>query len=233
VAGRKAQAVALKLWVTVLISGMLLAVVFISFSVAAQEPWSTKDWHQWTEKDCHQILTSSPWAKSLGEGADETRRDRISYVVQLLSALPIRQALARQWQIENRYDLMNSDQRRSADLRINEEIGQSYDDRIVVRLLIVLVDDPHPKNERVRNYFLLGPRLIFQNGQSMQPRDTSDDQVNSHGEGVSDSTFQRIRGGKPLIEPGDKKFKIDFYDPYPWEYVFDLRKMVYHGKLEY
>jgi hypothetical protein len=211
----------------------LCALASLPLLAQSSSPWVAKDWHQWTEKDCHQILTFSPWAKSLGEGADEIQKERISYVVQLLSALPVRQALARQWQIENHYELMTSDQRRLADFRINEEMAQSYDDRIVVRLLIVLVDDPHPKNERVRNYFLLGPRLIFQNGQSMQPREMSDNQVNSRGEGFCDSMFQRVRGGKPLIEPGDKKFKIDFYNPYPWEYVFNLRKMVYHGKLEY
>ncbi len=224
-------------WQTeILVPGVLLVGTFSGLLPAGRNTWSTRDWHQWSDKDCLQVLTDSPWAKTLGQPQVEpslVRQERVSCTVQLISALPIRQALARQWQIGNHYDQMNPEHRRSADQRINEEIGQSYEDRIVVRVVTQLVDVAHPTKKEVVRYAPMSPSLIFPHSKNIEPHQTTDYQMNSHFQVFRDSTFARNRGGRPLVEPNDKKFTIELLAPERFDFVFDLKKMVYAGKLEY
>lgn len=218
----------------------LFAGILANVLPATPDKWSTKDWHQWTERDCDTILTSSPWAKTLSIGNDlssYTRHERVSYTVQLISALPIRQALARQRQIEIHYDQMDLEKRQATNQTATPEIVETYDDRIVVRVTIDLVDIRRPTAEEVSKYSPRWPWIVFPTGRSLHPRDIPGNHLNSRGQWVLDSTFQRLRGGQPLIDPKDKKIRIEFLSPTGTApflvFEFDLRKMVYAGKLEY
>ncbi len=54
---------------------------------------------------------------------------------QLYSALPIRQAFARQGQIQNGYDKMDGEQRQVFDLMTNADLTQTYSDRIAAHVV--------------------------------------------------------------------------------------------------
>ncbi|HUK32010.1 MAG TPA: hypothetical protein VLV89_12910 [Candidatus Acidoferrum sp.] len=81
--------------------------------------WIDKDWTQWTEKDCYNVLMKSPWSH-VDNYAFESHHKMVvsgSYMtlVQLRSALPIRQAALRRLQLDKRYDKMNAEKRRAFD----------------------------------------------------------------------------------------------------------------------
>src|SRR5215471_17994676 len=77
--------------------------------------WQTKDYRQWNEKECKKLLEDSPWAqdytftrtlieplqRATGERAGESK-PQMSYLAQFRSALPVRQALIRLQQINNK-----------------------------------------------------------------------------------------------------------------------------------
>ena len=58
------------------------------------KPWVTKDWTQWTSADCLQVLNSSPWSHQIATEA-LGRSGTMYTLMQLRSALPVRQALIR------------------------------------------------------------------------------------------------------------------------------------------
>ena len=60
---------------------------------------------------------------------------RINYLVQLRSALPIRQAVARKLQIEARYDAMPPQQKAAVDAKIAEYLNTSFEDRVVLQVI--------------------------------------------------------------------------------------------------
>lgn len=81
------------------------------------KPWETKDWTQWTSADCLYVLNGSPWVIQTYEDipdAGPLRHYRMS-IVQLRSALPLRQALLRQMQLQKHYDEMNGREKQKFD----------------------------------------------------------------------------------------------------------------------
>ena len=50
---------------TRMVAALLGAVLFAAAAFAADEPWKSKPFQQWTEKDIHRVLTGSPWVRSI------------------------------------------------------------------------------------------------------------------------------------------------------------------------
>jgi hypothetical protein len=205
-------------------------------------PWTAKDWHEWTEKECNKVLTSSPWATTLFLDRNDSspiRFERVSYTIQLVSALPIRHALARQEQMNNQSAPVNPGDPQTTRPGKGDELTEDYDDRIVVRVVIDLVDLPHPSPDVVSRYSPKSLWIAFRPGRGLTPLDFLGNRpkLNSHSQWVLDSTFQRLRGGQPLFNPKDKKIRIEFLSPTGTPPIlaveFGLRKMMYAGKLEY
>jgi hypothetical protein len=181
-------------------------------------------------------LKSSPWAKTiLARPTDDS--EVVAFTVQLISALPIRQALAREWQIDNYYDLMMVEQQRAADRRITEQVGQSYDDRIVLRVIADATTVPRPKDMSRVSYADSLPAIVLPGGNKLYPRHQTEPDVNSRDQAFFDATMQRLRGGKPLIEPTDKILNIQLLFGFGLsgiiEFKFNLKDMTYVGKLEF
>jgi hypothetical protein len=140
---------------------VLLLLVQVCF---AEKPWEKKPYQKWSAKDANQVLYDSPWAKSMslgttnlsligqGPSASASRRGgqaaamensldaahesapRITYQVQLRSATPIRQAVARKLQLDANYDSMPNERRAAVDAKINEYLAQKFDDAVVVQV---------------------------------------------------------------------------------------------------
>jgi len=107
---------------------LLLALCFGGATALAQNVWETVSYQKWTKGDVKKLLTSSPWAKSVkytiplnvvpGGGELVTTAD--SPVILLRSALPVRQALVRERQLEAKYDKMDEAKRAAFDFKTKE-----------------------------------------------------------------------------------------------------------------
>lgn len=98
---------------TFTIGFLLLAV---ASAAAAQKVWESKPYTEWTKEEIIEIIGDSPWARlvqpqaSISEGLSNN-----GVTVRVRSALPIRQALVRLKQIENKYDKMKDKKKREFD----------------------------------------------------------------------------------------------------------------------
>ncbi len=119
------------------------AIVGLASLAAPASRWDDKDWRQWSLSDCDVILNSSPWAvnklnnrgaTTLVQHGRAVESDYTSTTVQIRSAMVIRLALVREWQIQHNYDKMDPAQRPAFDQQTNLCLSQSYADRIVVRV---------------------------------------------------------------------------------------------------
>lgn len=174
-------------------------------------------------------MTGSPWAHAQGSsitGYEDTLH--LSQTVYFRSALPIRLALARLEQIDQKYNKMNPSQREDFDQRIQREYlaGEPPD------LVIIHVknsnfntgrDAPAAKQDAAQLCELnFGGTRSFV---SSQPQSVKMDE----GSLQYDVTFPRLINGEPLIKPTDKKFTVTC----GYEVQFDASKMIFKGKLEY
>ncbi len=125
---------------------LLITVMFAGLSAFGQQFWEKKDYTQWSKQDCKKLLEDSPWAgrqdivttlssavgyaASGGESSEQT-----TYILHFVSALPIRQALVRQTQIERKYDKMSADEKKTFDENTDRFLGSEFPDNVVVRVV--------------------------------------------------------------------------------------------------
>src|SRR5688572_11212653 len=90
------------------------ALLLVLTASAVAQLWIKKPYTEWNKGDCKKMLTDSPWIGKEGtvqplqqtvseETAEASGREsalEIKYVAQLRSALPIRQAVVRQAQLD-------------------------------------------------------------------------------------------------------------------------------------
>jgi hypothetical protein len=102
-------------------------------AIPQSEFWEQKDYRQWSELECTKLLSDSPWAKMFGLN-NLSPGFVVGYQVQLLSALPMRQAIVRQMQIAQNYEKLPIERRRKFD-EGTEELLASSPDTVVVRVI--------------------------------------------------------------------------------------------------
>jgi hypothetical protein len=228
-------------------TGILLVT---SCAVFADGFWEKKDWTQWSDLDCSQILRVSPWSQ-LGPGSGSVQEPgaeayaTFSNYVQFYSALPFRQALARQFELHNNYDKADTLTRQKLDQEINAKFFQPLQDKIVVRYYS---EDSEIGKPSFRVPMPAAPPASHPDGVlflsdgtqviSIQTISLSSTPASSEFRII----FPRFINGQPVIKPGDKKLTIDtgvhegskfIANDKSHEITFDLTKMIYKGKLEY
>ena len=234
-------------------------IVLTVLTAWADDFWIKKNWKQWTAAECTKLLEDSPWAKrvlvenevvrsrlpdapnvtdGLNPGQAKYAADddagEISYIVQILSSPPIRQALIRQTQINRQYDKMNDADRKAFDTQIQTQFPLSTD---VVALRVRYTADREPLGTDLAKWWKgLPPKtvpadiiLITSNGVKVAPLSYAAD---SMGGGDFDLTFPRS-----VFEVGLKFFKLQIPSPKLGDYgakkalaEFKLDKMVFEGK---
>jgi hypothetical protein len=112
-----------------------------------KEFWEKKDFKQWSEKECRNLLQKSPWAQtrtlsqvvieSIGAQTPSTTpgreaNPRIEYQVQFRSALPIRQAFVRLSQITQKYDQLSPEQKQAFDQNAEQFLARTFPDVVIV-----------------------------------------------------------------------------------------------------
>jgi hypothetical protein len=220
------------------------ALILIGFSarVMSQEPWTQKDFRQWTAGEVEKILTDSPWAQtrelSLAVGNTATTGgsslpNRRAVILRLRSALPIRQALARLRQLNNKYDKMNEKDKKALDERnqILLECPPCADGYVVSlsgapTTLMTLSEAEVKQNVHLMNDARESRKLIH----FTPPKSQSDEAV---------FFFERLNErGEPLISSKGKTVIVTFDSKiFPTQIVtkfeFDVAKMIVNGQVAF
>lgn len=210
-----------------------LVIATLAITSYAQGPWVKKDWKQWSKEDCAKILENSPWASrwtqsnakvanfatrtSGTQGVGSESELTVSYIVQLRSALPIRQAVVRQALIANKYDRLELPQQQTMLKQTEGFLNRNYDDIIVVHViygsnvqeynrdLAAFWQSHYPEGAVPQEALLHGAK-----GQTVSPiRLVSP----KGGAQEFELIFPRVAEGKPVLEPGDKGISVEFAAP--------------------
>jgi hypothetical protein len=215
-------------------------------SAGAAEFWQKKEYRRWSERECGKLLQDSPWAKryvqskvfieplgtesmqagrevppgpDLGTDPGERSREpvtQIEYQVQFRSALPIRRALVRLSQINQKYDALSPEQRQAFDAQAEKFLAVTCPETVVIHVAygsnIAAWDRELARHwqtqttERLRNFiFLIGPggekvpllRYAVAGGSGREFQ----------------LVFPRQYEGRPLVGPQDKTLKLEFPRP--------------------
>lgn len=213
-------------WKTSVIALILAA---CAGSATGQPFWQAKNRQEWSEAECRRLLRDSPWAKSyvlsvaliepIGAPPSERAREtnpRIEYVIQLRSALPVRQALVRLRQIETEYDRRTTEQRQEFDGQAQRFLETMFPDQVVVYVEYGSNVPPYATDlarhwqtvtsEFARNTIF----LITPNGERIPPLRY---QATPGAGGSFQLTFPRHAAGKPLLAAEDSELKLEFPHP--------------------
>jgi hypothetical protein len=192
------------------------------------------DWHQWTAKYVHKVLTNSPWvstccrdwsgAPASSDGVGDATAT-LGYSASIVSSQMVRQALVRRLRLDRRYQTLDHLHRAEVDQRIAACLSERFDKYIVVSFGLNFAPDPKFGSVNPNGFHLLTPdgRKIV--GQVVNDSIAlkcsalpSDLYQYSIVRPVSDLglygphdelAFPRIVDGKPTIGPNDKRIRID------------------------
>jgi hypothetical protein len=219
---------------------LLFLLTFVAATASASDFWLSKEWKQWSKTDCEALLLESPWAHVWRGGP--SKEEALVYTAQLRSALPIRQAIVRQLQLDQKYDKMSDAQRRTFDEQAGQVLNHSYDDIILVHIDFSkseaapgLAGDFHVDVQNGEKS--LDALLITEDGSQLKPA-----RFDPKKDFSFDLVFPRTNDGIPAIKDGQKYFSIQFQSPQHTgrngskivservTFRFDLRKMVVNEK---
>ncbi len=178
--------------------------------VLHDSPWSKR----WAKG---QVNTSAavPGVSGAGqEGAAGESSPRIDYYFPIRSAEPVRDAIVRQFQLDQSYDTsMFADQKKSFDDRAAQILNRRYDDTILVH---VIYDSNIQTFERqLATYWQSITQdsikdkvyLITERGDRISPNRFVSSRTGTY---EFELNFPRTINGEPLIHSGDKEFSIQF-----------------------
>lgn len=229
-----------------------MAAAMLAGSAFAQDFWVKKKWQDWNPNETKKMLEDSPWARKwvyteVEEGRQqegysgsgrESRRE-LYYTVQLRSAAPLRQAVARDVQIQNKYDKMTPEQKAALDERTNRFIDGAGGDTIVVH--VIFKSTLQQFERAVHQYWKDFPEGTVPVGANLTT--SSGKRVGAirmiappGGAFEFELIFPRTADGEPLITDKDKSIRVEFPSGLANERVFvefKLDKMAWNGQLAY
>jgi hypothetical protein len=114
----------------------------VPFSYAGQSPAKlpvSLDWTHWTKEECDAMWTQSAWATSGQFWSKPLSADAVWSQVpfapksaELRSALPVREAILREEQLENHYDAMSPEQKLAFDKKYPPHMTEDENDPILL-----------------------------------------------------------------------------------------------------
>jgi hypothetical protein len=204
--------------------------LFVCEAGLAQGFWVEKNFSRWSEKECRKMLEDSPWARrfvyaltyfepfwqisTLGPFMGTV--GQFEYVVQIRSALPIRQALVRQKQLETHHDKASPAKKNELDAQAQAFLSMDSSEVMVVCVMYSANMTAYNR-ELVRYWQILPPEiaikqilLLAPGGQWIHPL-TYD--AGESGAGAFQLTFPKNIDGKPILTPQNEEMKIEFQHP--------------------
>lgn len=225
-----------------------LALLVLLAVPANAQFWEKKDWREWTKSEVEKMLNDSPWARkfqnvivvheSIG-GPEREQTPTISYVAQLRSALPIRQAVVRQMQFQVKYDKMSDAEKQNFDQQAESYLNQDFSDRVVVHIIYDSnvtvyrrnIDDIWRSSEAtLRTHLWLVPDKgnRVEIGKYIGPEG---------GAPEFELIFPKEVAGNRVINEDHRRFSVEIpgvsFNERRILIEFDVRKMKYRGTFEY
>ena len=231
-------------------------------ALIAENYWSKTDWHHWSKSDCIRMLSDSPWAQVWGIGKSNLnhtlaaasgrsnlgvageQQEAVVYYIQFLSAAPIREALARQDQLDKKYDKMTDEQKKSFDADLNlKYFATNYAN--VIAIDVIYDSNIEPFERQLAQIWQSFPEnsvpeltnLILEDGRRIAPVKFSSPKG---AKDEFDLEFPRFVDGKPIIRPEDKTLGLEFFHPGITDFprkrafiVFTIPKMMVGNALVY
>lgn len=211
----------------------LLALLTLCVGVAAafaQGFWDKKEWRSWSKEECRKMQEDSPWAQKwyrthvaqdrFGQptkGDTRETEQQIFYVIQLRSALPVRQAFIRDLQFRNKYDKMSAEEKKNFDASAGPFLARTYDDVIVVHVLYG-TNIQNDERELMRFWQTSYPEgtvpleayLSTSTGKRVAPIKY----VAARGASLEfELFFPRHLNGVPIVTPDVKSISVEFQHP--------------------
>ncbi len=214
-------------------AGALAVLLLSAFTARAEDFWIKKDWKQWSKDECAKILQDSPWSRKWAksqmgssqmpgvsganaEGAAGEKTPEMHYSVELQSSLPVREAVIRLAQINNKYDKMTDAQKKDFDAKAEGLLNRNYDD--VIWLHVTYGSNLQSFERDMATYWKNIPPdappidlyLITERGDRVLPVKFSSP---ANGSYSFDVIFPRMRNNEPVVRAGDKEFSLQFTHP--------------------
>ena len=203
----------------------LISIFLFAGVVVAKDFWETTAFVQWSQKDCQKMLDDSPWVKELalvsafgggGGAATDSQAPYIKYKIQLRSAAPVRQAIVRQRQIEEKYDSLPDDKKQAFDQSVESFLLGPGSEFVVVQVSFSTNNRDYLRDlnrhwetqttELLRNSVFLSvpkgekvPLARFVPGASVSQE--------------FQFVFPREVNGREILKPGDKAIQLEFAYP--------------------
>lgn len=227
--------------------GCLFATVacFCAVFALAKDFWE-KPFTQWKKDEAVRMLQKSPWAgqhvftrylTGPGTGVAGEKELHDTYTVRFFSALPIRQAYVRLFQIAKNYDKMPEEGRRQMDASTDLTLHMDMSKVIIVALEFT-------GNDR---QFEMEVRRVLQYSTTAQLKTVAylitdrreRVELNEYHPPSRDGTgakfiFPRIVDGEPAVSPTDKNVTFEFEVPETNHRIlvtWKVNKMIYNGEL--
>lgn len=219
----------------------LAAALACAAGVSAQkEGWRGKPFREWTEKEARDLLSDSPWSRTVARsgpmvnfGAVATNvptPDKV-YIARLRSALPVRQAILRLRQLKEKYDSLGDADKAKFDEKNRPlvECPACADNYVVSLIPPRAADTRSPTLDKMRLFV----QLMDDRGQRRElvhfvPSKATGEEVVFF--------FPRLdERGQPLLTPSSKRlvFTIDTssigMDATIQRFEFDVSKMLDDG----
>jgi len=218
--------------------GILVAMGLISFAIQADDFWVKKDWKEWTEYDCRQMLQDSPWARSTGVGlpvsahaylpndgnsvSKEMRTpsgggDAIRYVVADWSTAPVRQAYIRLAQIQNNYEKMDPALKKEFDAKAENFLNEKFGNVILIHVTYGGGGSGSGGESPAEYWRTVSEDQVLKSAFLINQREEripAAQFISPKGaEPVFELVFPRLQRGEPAVQQNDKSFSIEFQGP--------------------
>lgn len=236
---------------------LLLLACLIGFSTSTQGQNKSDAWTSWTKKDAEKLLTSSPWAQtqvetdlsemfytptSQNRGApNSAARARegalnqevgISYHIRFFSARPIRQALARLYQIQQQ-------PKTEEELKGLENFANAVPANVIIVTVTYESSDGRAAG-RVMQLFESAITATLKNKAYLERKDGTrlflEEYVPPGRDGFGARfIFPRMYQERPFItaDAGEVRFYAEFADSMKLNMRFSVSQMKYNDQLEY
>jgi hypothetical protein len=225
----------------------------------ADDFWTAKKWQDWTKEDCRKMLHDSPWSKKWSQsisnngpklpsvsgaarvGAAGDSVNEIDYYIQLRSALPVREAIVREFQFDKKYEELTSDKKKTFESQI---LNRDYSESIVFHFIFETSTETFAR--QLAEYWQNIPPdgapsdvyLINERGDHIRPVRVAAPRAAGY---EFEMVFPRMVKNEPVVREGDKVLQLQFPEPaisgiFPADIAmieFRVDKMVWDGKITY
>jgi len=232
----------------------LSLLVLVSTMVTAQK--KNIPWTEWSKKDAEKVLTDSPWAQTqidtnltemfyaptspLGGAPNRSQRNvegatnqeiKLTYHIRFFSARPVRQALARLYQLQE-----SPDEERQRRLRTFAEMESK--DAIILTVTFETPDGRY--SGKLMQQFNSAVTAILKNKTFLEKNDGGRLFLSEYVPPGKDGfgarfIFAKQVGNKPYFDSNTKevRFYCELSESLKLDMRFKVSDMMYNGKLEY